>query len=94
MPLNADVVQALRAWLKVRSKSDDPALFLSRSAIRTVITARAVQGIVEQIGHEAAALIKARSSDDRAIAEALNALTPHVLRHTAAKRLLDAIHTH
>jgi integrase/recombinase XerC len=88
VPLNADVVQALRAWLKIRPESDDPALFLSRSAIR--ITARAVQGVVEQIGHEAATLIKARSSEDRVIAESLNTLTPHVLRHTCAKRLLDA----
>ena len=38
----------------------------------------------------AAALIKARSSDDRVIADALNVLTPYVLRHTCGKRMLDA----
>ena len=88
VPLNADVIATLNTWLKIRPATDHPALWLSRSDIR--ITARAVQGIVEQIGHEAAALITARSSDDRVIADALNALTPHVLRHTCGKRLLDA----
>lgn len=88
VPLNADGIEALNIWLKIRPETDHPALWLSRSNIR--ITVRAVQGIVEQIGHEAAALIKARSSDDRVIADALNALTPHVLRHTCGKRMLDA----
>lgn len=88
VPLNADVIAAFNTWLKIRPETNHPALWLSRSDIR--ITVRAVQGIVEQIGHEAAALIKARSSDDRVIADALNALTPHVLRHTCGKRMLDA----
>jgi site-specific recombinase XerD len=88
VPLNADVIEALNTWFKICPKTNRPALFVSRSGIR--ITARAVQGTVEQIGHEAAALIKARSSDDRVIADALNALTPHVLRHTCGKRMLDA----
>ena len=88
VPLNRDVIDALQMWLKIRPESDDLALFLSRSGIR--ITARAVQSSVEQIGHAAAALIKARSSEDRVLADSLNALTPHVLRHTCGKRLLDA----
>jgi site-specific recombinase XerC len=88
VPLNRDVIDALQMWFKIRPESDDLALFLSRSDIR--ITARAVQGSVEQIGHAAAALIKARSSEDRVLADSLNALTPHVLRHTCGKRLLDA----
>jgi site-specific recombinase XerD len=88
VPLNADVIESLNSWLKIHPAASKPVLFVSRSDIR--ITSRAIQGIVEQIGHEAATLIKARSSDDRAIAEALNALTPHVLRHTCGKRLLDA----
>ncbi len=88
VPLNADGIAALQAWLPLRSEANDPALFLSRSGIR--LTTRAIQGMVEQIGHEAAALIKARSSTDRALAESLNGLTAHMLRHTCAKRLLDA----
>jgi integrase/recombinase XerC len=88
VPLNADVIEALTTWLKIHPAANSPVLFVSRSDIR--MTSRAIQGIVEQIGHEAAALIKARSSEDRAIADSLNALTPHVLRHTCGKRMLDA----
>jgi integrase/recombinase XerC len=88
VPLNRDAIDALQTWLKIRPETTLSALFLSRSGIR--ITARAVQGSVEQIGHAAAALIKARSSEDRVLADSLNALTPHVLRHTCGKRLLDA----
>jgi site-specific recombinase XerD len=35
-------------------------------------------------------MLKARSAAARAVIAELNALTPHVLRHTCAKRLLDA----
>lgn len=87
VPLNAQAITALKLWLKMRP-DEDTALFLSRSNIR--LTTRAVQQIVEQIGREAAALVKARTVDDRATIAALSALTPHVLRHTCAKRLLDA----
>lgn len=87
VPLNAQVIAVLKIWMKMRP-DEDTALFLSRSNIR--LTTRAVQQIVEQIGREAAALVKARAADDRATITALNALTPHVLRHTCAKRLLDA----
>lgn len=88
VPLNADVIAALRTWLSLRPSTDDPALFLSRSDQR--VTVRAIQTVVEQLGREAAALIKARSAEDRALAESLNALSAHVLRHTCGKRLLDA----
>ena len=88
VPLNADVIETLNAWLKIHPAANSPVLFVSRSNIR--ITSRAIQGIVEQIGHEAAALVRARSSEDRAIADSLNKLTPHVLRHTCGKRMLDA----
>ncbi len=87
VPLNAQVIVALKMWLKMRP-NEDTALFLSRSNVR--LTTRAVQQMVEQIGRDAAALVKARSVDGRAVIEALNALTPHVLRHTCAKHMLDA----
>lgn len=86
VPLNAAVIVALKTWLKIRPAEGD-ALFLSRSNIR--LTTRAVQQIVEQIGREAAVLGRTRSLADREASAALNALTPHVLRHTCAKRLLD-----
>jgi integrase/recombinase XerC len=87
VPLNATAITGLKAWLKMRP-AEGTALFLSRSNIR--LTTRAVQQIIEQIGREAAALVRARSVEARAAIETLNALTPHVLRHTCAKRLLDA----
>ncbi len=88
VPLNTDVAIAVDDWRKVREPQKAEALFLSKSNIR--ITARAIQQIVEQLGREAAAKVHARSAQDREIIEALNALTPHVLRHSCAKRLLDA----
>jgi len=42
------------------------------------------------LGREAAALIRPRTAEDRALADALAMLSPHVLRHTCGKRLLDA----
>lgn len=87
VPLNATVIEGLRRWLAVRPQAGK-ALFLSRSDIR--LTSRAIQQIVEQIGREAAAMGRTRSQADREIAESLSALSPHVLRHTCGKRLLDA----
>jgi site-specific recombinase XerD len=87
VPLNATAIAALQEWLVVRS-DEGRALFLSKTNRR--LTVRAMQQIVEQIGREAAVLVKTRNAEDRAVIEALNALSPHVLRHTAAKRLLDA----
>ncbi len=87
VPLNSTAITMLKAWLKLRP-AEGAALFLSRSNIR--LTTRAVQQIVEQIGREAAALVKVRSAEAREVIAILSALTPHVLRHTCAKRLLDA----
>lgn len=87
VPMNAILIAALKDWLAVRPDAGQ-ALFLSKTNRR--LTARAMQQIVEQIGRGAAALVKTRSAEDREVIEALNTLSPHVLRHTAAKRLLDA----
>ena len=87
VPLNTAVITVLKMWLKIRPH-EDTALFLSRSNIR--LTTRAVQQIVGQIGREAAAVGRTRLLADREASAALSALTPHVLRHTCAKRLLDA----
>ncbi|CAG0990391.1 partial Tyrosine recombinase XerC, partial [Anaerolineae bacterium] len=89
VPLNAGTIAALRHWLKIRATSDhQPALFTSKTGRR--LAPRAIQAVVEQIGREAASKVPARGSDEREIIDALNALTPHVLRHTSGKRLLDA----
>jgi site-specific recombinase XerD len=87
VPMNATVIAAVKDWQTMRPDAGQ-ALFLSKTCRH--LTTRAIQQIVEQIGREAAALMKTRSTEDRAMIEALNALSPHVLRHTAAKRLLDA----
>lgn len=85
--LNAAVIAVLKTWLKMRP-AEGGALFLSHSTIR--LTTRAVQRIVEQIGGEEAALVKARSAEAHGLIVILSALTPHVLRHTCVKRLLNA----
>ena len=87
VPLNATAIASLKDWQAVRP-DEGQALFVSKTQRR--LTVRAIQQIVEQVGREAAALVKTRSAEDRAVIEALNTLSPHVLRHTAAKRLLDA----
>lgn len=88
VPLNAGVIAALRDWLAVRPKTTSPALFLSKTGQR--LAPRAMQAVVEQLGRAAAAKVAARGSAERDLIDALNALSPHVLRHTYGKRLLDA----
>ena len=89
VPLNAGVIAALRDWLKIRPTSGHvSALFTSKTGRR--LAPRAIQAVVEQLGRVAASKVPARGNDEREIIEALNALSPHVLRHTCGKRLLDA----
>ena len=88
VPLNAGVIAGLRDWLAVRPATTSQALFLSKTGQR--LAPRAMQAVVEQLGREAAAKVAARGSAEREIIDALNALSPHVLRHTCGKRLLDA----
>jgi integrase/recombinase XerC len=89
VPLNAGTIAALRYWLKIRPISDrESALFTSKTGRR--LAPRAIQAAVEQIGRVAASKVPARGSEEREIIDALNALSPHVLRHSCGKRLLDA----
>ena len=89
VPLNAGTILTLRHWLKIRpTYGHASALFTSKTGRR--LAPRAIQAVVEQVGRVAASKVQARGNDEREIIDALNALTPHVLRHTCGKRLLDA----
>jgi integrase/recombinase XerC len=89
VPLNAGTIATLRYWLKIRPISDrESALFTSKTGRR--LAPRAIQAAVDQIGRVAASKVPARGSEEREIIDALNALSPHVLRHSCGKRLLDA----
>jgi site-specific recombinase XerD len=75
VPLNADVREALRAWLKERNKrfsqTSDPAFFLNASGKR--LSARAVDMIIRRLG-----------------VDAHLELSAHVLRHTCLTNLVRA----
>ena len=75
VPLNADVREALRAWLKERNKrfsqTSDPAFFLNASGKR--LSARAVDLIIRRLG-----------------VDAHLELSAHVLRHTCLTNLVRA----
>lgn len=89
VPLNAGAISALRHWLKTRPAPDhESALFTSKTGRR--LAPRTIQAAVEQFGRVAASKVPARGSEEREIIDALNALSPHVLRHSCGKRLLDA----
>jgi integrase/recombinase XerD len=89
VPLNTGTISALRHWLKIRLTCDhESALFTSKTGRR--LAPRAIQAVVEQVGRVAASKVPARGSEEREIIDALNGLSPHVLRHSCGKRLLDA----
>jgi site-specific recombinase XerC len=89
VPLNAFTIGTLREWLEIRPESaDGRALFTSKTGLR--LAPRAIQAVVEQLGRVAASKVPTRGREEREIIDALNALSPHVLRHTCGKRLLDA----
>ncbi len=75
VPLNADVREALRVWLKERNKrfpqTSDPAFFLNSKGKR--LSARAVDLIIRRIG-----------------VDAHLELSAHVLRHTCLTNLVRA----
>jgi site-specific recombinase XerC len=89
VPLNAGTISALRHWLKIRPTCDhESALFTSRTGRR--LAPRAIQAVIEQVGRVAASKVPARGNEEQEIIDALSALSPHVLRHSCGKRLLDA----
>jgi site-specific recombinase XerC len=89
VPLNAGTIAALRHWLKIRPACDhESAIFTSKTGRR--LAPRAIQAVVEQVGREAASKVPARGNEEHEIIDALNALSPHVLRHSCGKGLLDA----
>jgi integrase/recombinase XerC len=90
VPLNAEARQALQAWLDVRPKTADDAMWVSLAGppsralgegretvgaeTDTALSARSVQRVLKRYG-------RAAHIDD---------LTPHVLRHCFGKNLIDA----
>ena len=76
VPLNAAARRALREWLEVRPDTGGEYLFppLEHSVRDGRLSSRAVQRVVRRFGEQAS----------------LPGVTPHVLRHTFAKNLVDA----
>ncbi len=84
-----DVIKQFEDWLRNdQDRGELTVLFTSKTGRR--LAPRAIQAVVEQVGRVAASKVPARGSEERAIIDALNALSPHVLRHSCGKRLLDA----
>ncbi len=74
VPLNRDAREAVKIWLSVRSDSADDTLFVGRRGVG--LKARGVQRMVERLA------IAARLDPEQ--------VTPHTLRHTMGKNLIDA----
>ena len=76
IPLNVDARKALSSWLEIRPKipGNDFVFIASGSEAQGALSSRTAQRIVQRYGKEA---------------QLLN-LTPHVLRHTFAKNLLNS----
>ena len=74
VPLNLDVRKALNRWLEVRPEDAGDTLFISR--LGTPLSTRSVQRILNKLSMKAGMV-----PED---------VSPHVLRHTFAKSLIDA----
>lgn len=78
VPLNGEARAALQAWLEARPTVETEAVFVGRRGRGydgiAPLRARAVQRMVARLGEAAG----------------IEGLTPHVLRHTFAKNLMDA----
>ena len=73
VPLNLDARKALQAWLEVRPGTASDHLFVGRRG--QPLGPRGVRYLVQRVGQQA-------NPNDRAI-------SPHTLRHTCAKNLID-----
>ena len=75
VPLNKDARQALQTWLDVRPENASNLLFTSRNA--GPVQPRDIQRMLDKLAHRASGL----EPDE---------VTPHKLRHTFGKSLVDA----
>ena len=75
IPLNSDARKAITDWLAIRPKGNSNFLWTAvESDPGTALSSRSVQRAIRRIGLDAG----------------LEGLTPHVLRHTFAKNLVDS----
>ncbi len=75
VPLNKDARAALRTWLEVRPENSSTVLFTSRSD--DPVQPRDIQRMLDKLAHSASSLDPEQ-------------VTPHKLRHTFGKSLVDA----
>lgn len=75
VPLNKDAREALQTWLEVRPKNGSPVLFSSRND--DPVQPRDIQRMLDKLAHSASGLDPEH-------------VTPHKLRHTFGKSLVDA----
>lgn len=75
VPLNKDAREALQTWLAVRPKNGSPVLFPSRND--DPVQPRDIQRMLDKLAHSASGLDPEQ-------------VTPHKLRHTFGKSLVDA----
>jgi integrase/recombinase XerC len=74
VPLNTEARQALQSWFEVRPEGASDQIWVNVAAeTETAMTARSVQRILNRYGRAAG----------------IESLTPHVLRHSFAKNLVD-----
>lgn len=74
VPLNAEARKALREWLDVRPQSGDDRVWVSVESDSGGLSARGVQRILKRYAQDAG----------------LEQLSPHVLRHSFAKNLVNS----
>jgi len=73
IPLNAEARKALQEWLAIRPQTESETVWLAVEGEQDGLSGRAVQRILERYAQEAG----------------LEELTPHLLRHTFAKNLVN-----
>jgi site-specific recombinase XerD len=75
IPLNSDACKALQGWLAIRPQKESLFVWVAvESEANEALSSRSVQRVVLRIGNDAG----------------LERLTPHVLRHTFGKNLIDS----